>query len=89
MEIFQEEKLNESFLQECEELKRQLSPIIDQIVLTKMRQQILPREQYEDKERQKEFKTLMDFLVNLIHQLIGYSNKDTTGKDNCHVGTCL
>ena len=38
-----------------------------------IKQNILPREQYEDRERQKEFKNLMEFYVRLIHQLIGYN----------------
>jgi len=73
MKIFQEERLNDFFLQQTEELKRQLNPIVDQIVLVKIKQNILPREQYEDRERQKEFKNLMEFYVRLIHQLIGYN----------------
>ena len=46
MKIFQEERLNDFFLQQTEELKRQLNPIVDQIVLVKIKQNILPREQY-------------------------------------------
>jgi hypothetical protein len=76
MKIFQEEKLDEFLLQRREELKRQLDPIIDQIVLARMRQEILPREQYQNKERQKEFKDLMNFYINLSHQLIGYNPQE-------------
>jgi hypothetical protein len=76
MKIFDEDKLNDLFLQQKEDLNRLISPIIDQIVLIKMRREILPRKQYEDKERAGEFKALMDYYVGLIHQIIGYNPQE-------------
>lgn len=80
MKIFDDEKLDNLFLEKSEEMKRQLSPIIDSLILVDMKLNILPMEQYINPERRKEASALKAYYVELIHQIIGYNPQEDEKK---------
>ncbi len=73
MTPFEDERLNEMFVEQTTELKRQLSPIVDQIVLNKLMFYTLPLTPNNGlTERQEQSQKLMKFHIELIHKLLGY-----------------
>ena len=66
-----EEKLIEIIAEQSEEIKRALSPVIDQFVLCKIKRQTLP---YTGCEPQLiELRNIEEYLINLMHQILGYT----------------
>jgi hypothetical protein len=70
--IFGQEELDNLFYENKGKMKRQLSPIIDQIILVWMQREILPPLEYRNPIRKEEYQKIMDFYIGLIHQLLGY-----------------
>lgn len=73
---FEDEKLNKLFTEQSEELKRQLSPIIDQIAMLNLRRLMLPTDQTYNVERKKEHNEFMKYYTGLICSIVGYTPQE-------------
>lgn len=74
--IFDEEGFINYVAEQSALIQQQIKPIIDQLVLIRLRQESIPpsMDGSEGVNRYSEFQNMQEYYVNLLHKIIGYDN---------------